>query len=651
MVRRAVLVLLFASLGVTGCPVPEPEPEPEPEPLEVIPPGTLSLTIAPLEVEPGEPTLARIAVSGDDEPHVELALDLWPARTVEMTRQDGGWSGTTELVVDELGDHLATATVDHADGPDVLYVLFAVTRLSPCPDGELREAGVCHPVEAGSSFEPGWYFNANVPGRSMTHPRGLWWNDEVALGCITDSVAMFGLAGLEELPQGSSPRQEVVVEDEAGLIYCDAFGFDEERRLGVTPSRGAMGFPGGLASWRFPELTAPVTEPPEHLFTLEVPSGAEGVVVRRDHVYVAEKPDQLAVYELADDGHMEELGRTALPSVIAAWGVGELGELVLVTDAGHRSDDEGAPDPSLAATLSVVDVSDPTDPVVIGSADSCVARAAVAIDDVTVALACGNSGIQTWSLAEPSAPELLAQVDTPGVVSSVAAADGYLFVADWEAFALYDVAEPDSPRLVQASNLSGFMPADTPEQFRRDTATNEAALAVFDGERYLAGDISFIRGGRILPGRRAPSLDVIDRRALVSSTEEPEIEIPVRFRNLGRAPVTVRTIEVDGLTVDTAPLTVPPFGRGELVVGFAGDGEPDEVSYALVSDDPFSPMRVGVVHDVGPGYAPGRPMPPFRVPALGLCDDDDCPPEELGCWDTDELPHGIPIVYAFFSSW
>ena len=523
----------------------------------------------------------------------------------------------------------------------------------PCPEGQVWEVGECLEATAGPSMEPTHRCWASVPERSMTHPRGIWSNDEVVLGCFTDSVAVISYDDMElDAGHGSTARQETLMET-SGQIYCDSFGFDVERRLGVVPSRGAMGLPGGITTWRFPELTSPPSGPPEFLDHRPVPAGAEGVVVRHGYAFVAEKPDRLGVYRLEDDGALELEAGLILEETGAAWAVAEVGDRLVVTDAGYRPP-EGEDDPHdvrFAATLSVVDISQPGAPVLLSSTPACVARSAAAVGDDSVVLACGNVGLQFWSLADPEAPVLLAEEDTPGVATSVSHDGGYLLVADWDAGALYDVAEPGTPRLIQATNLPFEIPDSPDITGLPDTATNEAAFALLDGDRYLIGDLMSLRIGRVVPGRVGPSLDIFDRRALVSSAAAPEGAVTIRFRNAGRAPLTLEAFSPTSLELDDAPRVIAPFEDSTLEMAWSGDGTAVDWPYALYSDDPLGETRVGVVQDVGPGYAPGQTAPTFRLPALGLCEGDDCEPGEIGCWSTEDVPPNTPVVYAWFSSW
>jgi hypothetical protein len=148
-----------------------------------------------------------------------------------------------------------------------------------------------------------------------------------------------------------------------------------------------------------------------------------------------------------------------------------------------------------------------------------------------------------------------------------------------------------------------------------------------------------------------PSLDIFDRRALVSSSAAPEGIVTIRLRNAGRAPLTVEAFSPTSLDLDETPRVIAPFESATVEMGWSGNGTAVDWPYALFSDDPLGETRIGVVQDVGPGYAPGQTAPTFRLPALGLCEGDDCDPSEIGCWDTEDVPPNTPVVYAWFSSW
>jgi hypothetical protein len=630
---RIVLALAVAALA--GCPEPEP-PEP-------IAPGTLLLELTPPEPAPGQEVEATVTVGGDAEPTIELTAGerYWSALPLEVVA--GGHVGRVPFAMDELGDHVVHARIASASGEQHLFDLLTVTRQPACPEGLRREAGLCLAVEAGPSLEPAGRFAAGAD--QVDAPLAAAMGDGAVVGCFGRSIAAVARADLQAEPAAPTPALATPMED-AGFARCDALVVDRERGLAVTATIGDDEGSGGLATWRLEPLDAAPSTRPDHVDTVSLGGEVGGVTLEGGVLWVAVDSARLEAWALGDDAGLAPLGGLDLPDVVDAAGVARVGDLLVVTDAGLLLPAD--PDaPERASLLTVVDGSDPAAPAVVGQVRACTARSAVAIGADAVALACGDEGLQLWSLREADAPDLLASIDTPDVALWVDASAGYLLAAEWSSIALYDVAEPESPRLVQASDLPLATAAPGPDD--QDGSLRGARFVALHEGDWLATDRDGLRAGRVAPGRRGPSLELTARRLLLSSSVDDHDHQPLRLRNRGRGPLTV-SASADGVALEPTSLLLPPLTAGAMSLDHDGTGEPADLPITLQSDDPLGPTRLAMVRDTGPGYLLGQLLPPIRAPSIGACDDGDCPEGAVRCLDSAALPDDRPRVYVFFSS-
>jgi hypothetical protein len=122
--------------------------------------------------------------------------------------------------------------------------------------------------------------------------------------------------------------------------------------------------------------------------------------------------------------------------------------------------------------LVVLDISDPSDPTMLGQTDimgDVVQGVAVAGGYAYVAAE--YAGLQVVDVSDPSDPRLVGSCDTPSRARDVAVAAGYAYVADWTTMQVMDISDPTNPHIAGALVTSGEV----------------EALAVAGTYAYLAG--------------------------------------------------------------------------------------------------------------------------------------------------------------------
>jgi hypothetical protein len=82
--------------------------------------------------------------------------------------------------------------------------------------------------------------------------------------------------------------------------------------------------------------------------------------------------------------------------------------------------------------LQVIDITDPTFPMIIGSVDTPGSACDVAVVGTFAYVADGESGLQVIDITDPASPQLLGGVEVPDYASDVATAGTFVYVADYD---------------------------------------------------------------------------------------------------------------------------------------------------------------------------------------------------------------------------
>ncbi|MBN94242.1 MAG: hypothetical protein CL928_09235, partial [Deltaproteobacteria bacterium] len=566
------------------------------DPLDACPPDATSsclieaeLRLDPPDVEPGGTYTATVWIAHGDAENVQLTVDgAVQEPEVPLSAENGGLLGVVQLTATSVrGDHLVSVSGNHERGTIEGFALLNVTALGPCPKGQIREVGSCQSPQEGLPLVPESLFRTPyapkitgqdhlegddddsaggagtiAPVRMMLHPRRVFRRDDALVACLTDSVAVINIGtmfpvdqdqveGEAQEPPNPMERAEGML-DVDGLAYCDDLAVDLDRGLAVATTRGALGQPAGLTSWRLPDLATPPFDDPQLLVTYEDAEGFEGAVMDGGFLYAAHKPNELSIFAIGDQGEIAAVSSTTLPGATGVWSVLKEGEIVYVTDAGiHPDRPEGEPQ---GGSLYVVDVSDPEAPQLLSSAPTHGLPKALASSGTgQLALAGGEAGFEIFDVSVPSLPELLIHEDTPGSAISIAWSEGYILLSDWNSIRLYDGAERGVLRQLFATDMSLISlshPLPDPEW-----AMDNSGFIGLDGEDFIVTDMDTIILGKLHQGMRAPSANLVDRRwSLSLDGERDEHTFVFRFANGGRLPLSVEVRPDSNLESGSQPL-------------------------------------------------------------------------------------------------
>ena len=104
----------------------------------------------------------------------------------------------------------------------------------------------------------------------------------------------------------------------------------------------------------------------------------------------------------------------------------------------------------------MIDVTDPTAPVIVGSVYTFDYARGVFVSGGYVYVANGSGGLQVIDVTDPTAPIIVGSVNTPGYAYGVTLFGSYAYVADSSSsLEVIDVSDPAAPAIVSSVNLPG----------------------------------------------------------------------------------------------------------------------------------------------------------------------------------------------------
>jgi len=160
--------------------------------------------------------------------------------------------------------------------------------------------------------------------------------------------------------------------------------------------------------------------------------GAGGIAIDGETLYVSERTGWLSILDLTDG---------------AVWRIGflELGSFAGdIAVADHVAYVAGG-----TRGLQVVDVSNPSEPVLLGSYDTPGFAKGVTVSGNVVYVADGDGGLETLDVSNPAKPLLLGSIKTGGDATKVELSGNVAFVADGPGgVQLIDVSDPETPVLL-----------------------------------------------------------------------------------------------------------------------------------------------------------------------------------------------------------
>jgi hypothetical protein len=106
------------------------------------------------------------------------------------------------------------------------------------------------------------------------------------------------------------------------------------------------------------------------------------------------------------------------------------------------------------AGLRVINISNPSAPVIVGAYDTPGFAQGVAVNGSYAYIADDSAGLRILNISNPASPTSVGVVDTPGLASDVAVAGSYAYVADANGLVVIDVSSPAAPVIRGSYSLS-----------------------------------------------------------------------------------------------------------------------------------------------------------------------------------------------------
>jgi hypothetical protein len=629
-------------------------------PPRVAPGGAVTLSVS-IPDRPGLQDSAWVSVEGQNTEFM-------------LTRDGEVWTGVTSLEAPTVvRDHRVEVKAFYAGGEARGYALLAVSVQVECPAGERRQGGACYPVHSGGVLDGETRLirtNRHSPERTMAHPRAITRVGDKLVACITDAMAVVRLEDMVPLhgetqstgpdPAWIAPYAETLYEA-GGLAHCNDMAFDATRGIAMAASRGDLAGPGGVTTWRYPDLDADALTPPEPLGLWETGDGFERLIWDGAHLFGTQHPDALVVMEVDDAGQITEVGRFTLEGALSVWALAKDEDLVYITDAG---DHQIASPPGLlhngeehtpvfqSGRLYVVDVSTPSAPLSLGWTPTIgLGKGVATLGDGVVAVGGGTSGVELLDLSNPRKPEHLHRYPTPGLAHGLHASGGLLAVGAWDAVVLFDASERGVLRQLDAD---GFVRREMPPR----PSSHDSYGGLFgggfvhlDGDQLLFNEWNTIFVTTLQPGGVAPRVTLSPRVLVANAEAQAAQSFNVRVHNGGREALWVAGVSDEEVIFEAEGVVVAPGSYGDLSLsvqpGFTGSSH-----VTLETNDPWGAERGVHLARVAGNYAAGDKTPAFRLPAINHCEiDADCDMTPV-CMDSrDVTAAGRPALYAFFSSW
>jgi len=150
-----------------------------------------------------------------------------------------------------------------------------------------------------------------------------------------------------------------------------------------------------------------------------------GIACDERYLYVHSWSDGLYIYSRANN-RLSEVGLLRLGPTV------EANDILLYANRAYII---------LSHYALIVDISDPTNPVVVGELRWPGLTWRASISDGVLFASCSELGVHAYSLEDPDNPRRVGYYDTPGRSHQALMQDGYLYVADSDEIGVYDVGE------------------------------------------------------------------------------------------------------------------------------------------------------------------------------------------------------------------
>ena len=316
----------------------------------------------------------------------------------------------------------------------------------------------------------------------------------------------------------------------------------------------------------------------------------EGAVMHDGRIYVAMHTSGVTIVDDDGTGTLVGVGSYA-DDESDAWQPVLVGEHLLVAEGatGLRSYDVAGDEPVLLATLTLS-----------GSSRDLVVR-----DDI--AFVATSGGIASVDISDPSDPKLLGEIEADGTTLAVALGAGHTIVtAEWDEVRGYDFSDPKNPTAV----FSELVPSD-------DTRSRILAVdADPTRNRVYAGEWRGLHAYHQAQDATGPEISVTPGTLQFGHVGDGDsVAKVVVVRNRGDQTLTISdVVGGPGLSADVQCLQIEPGGAAPIEVTFAPlSNAAFDSTLKLCSDDPDEQEHsVDVTANV-PGIDVGDPVPMFEL--------------------------------------
>ncbi|RMD96250.1 MAG: T9SS C-terminal target domain-containing protein [Calditrichaeota bacterium] len=222
---------------------------------------------------------------------------------------------------------------------------------------------------------------------------------------------------------------------------------------------------------------------PRLIAILDTEGWAHDLVIRPPLAFIADRQNGLVIADISRPEQPSVIGGF-LPNQNSGLGTSLTFGVAVVQNQAYLTDTkssfiEGEPPPF---SLSVLDITNPAEPQLLGGYYSGGEAVAIAVDSARVAfLALGDMGIQAVDVRQPQSPQLLARYEKAGSVQDLVVQDDFGYAALGTG-GLGVFSLPDGPQEVRTLRLSAFEQARSvaANLNRLYVGKNTNAISVFD---------------------------------------------------------------------------------------------------------------------------------------------------------------------------
>ncbi|MCF8086657.1 MAG: Ig-like domain-containing protein [Desulfotignum sp.] len=208
-----------------------------------------------------------------------------------------------------------------------------------------------------------------------------------------------------------------------------------------------------VADWRGGVQMIDATEPADLRLagSVDTPGWAYDLAVEDNTAYVADEWKGLRLIDISSPTPPPAIGRMDTGPVDDVSGLADndtsaldlVGNLAYVTDLNYG--------------LRIIDISDPAQPQLVGSAAAASPLHEVAVIDDVAYVANEESGLQLLNVSDPADPQFFAAIDTPGSAMRFVIQDDTAFLADGNSgLQIIDIKDSQQMKIVGSADTPGF---------------------------------------------------------------------------------------------------------------------------------------------------------------------------------------------------